>query len=136
MADLSVSIRGLQEAQRANAQAIAALQPSGPFGRAIVYGTTQTHRHAIYNTPWESGGLRAAHRMDARGLRGRVYIDPSAINPRQGNRRPAEYGAYLHAQGMRPGLRGGIRAFYAYTVKHDGPRIAQDAIRVIQRGLP
>ena len=133
---LRLTIEGIQQAQRANQQAIAAIKPSGAFGRAIKYATTQAHRYAIYNTPWDTGGLRASHRMKLQGLRGEVYIDPAAVNPRQRNARPAEYGARLHQQGMRPGVRGGIRAFYQYTVEHDGSTIGEEAIRMIVRGLP
>ena len=67
---------------------------------------------------------------------GRVDIDPAAVNPRQGNRRPSEYGYYLHRQGLRPGLRGGVRAFYQYTVQADGSRIVAHMLDIVRRGLP
>lgn len=136
MSDVTLTIEGLQKAQKANAQMIAAMKPGGAVGQAVRYATTQVHRRAIYNTPWDSGGLRAAHRMAASGLQGRVYIDQAATNPRQGGRRPAEYGAHLHKQGMRPGILGGIRAFYQYTAERDGPQIVKTAIGMIEKGLP
>lgn len=132
---MRLTIEGLQELQQLNAKIIAALQPSGALGRAIQYATTQVHRRAIYNTPWDTGGLRASHRMTVEASRGEVFIDPGAVNPRQHNKRPAEYGVYLHAQGMIPGLRGGIRAFYQYTVERDGPAIIKEAERMIIKGL-
>lgn len=133
---MKITIEGLQEAQQANAQIINALQPKGAYGRAVQFMTTEAHRRAIANTPWDTGGLRAAHRMKIKGLRARVYLDPGARNPRQGNRRPAEYGFELHKQGLIPGIRGGIRAFYQYTVDHDGPKIAKRAISILRKGLP
>ena len=131
-----ITIEGLQRAQQANEKMIVTLRPSGAFGRAILFATTEAHRRAVYNTPWDTGGLRASHRMEMDGLRGRVFIDPAAVNPRQGGRKPAVYGYYLHQQGMRPGLRGGIRAFYKYTVERDGKKIAERAIKLIRGALP
>lgn len=133
---MRITIQGLQEAQQANAQAINALQPKGAYGRAVQFMTTEAHRRAIANTPWDTGGLRAAHRMKIKGLRARVFLDPGARNPRQGGARPAEYGPRLHEQGMRPGLRGGIRAFYQYTAEHDGPKIVKRAMSILRKGLP
>jgi hypothetical protein len=130
-----ITIEGLQAAQQANEKMIAAMRPSGALGRGIVYATTQMHRSSVYNTPWDTGGLRAAHRMKVDGLRGMVFIG-SGANPAQGGAAPSEYGPILHAQGMRPGLRGGIRAFYAYTVETDGPKVARDALGIIKGGLP
>jgi hypothetical protein len=129
-----ITIEGLQQAQQANQRMMAAMRPSGSLGRGIVYATTQLHRRSVYNTPWDTGGLRAAHRMRVGGLRGMVFIG-GGMNPRQGSA-PSEYGPHLHAQGKRPGLRGGIRAFYAYTVDTDGPQIGRDALAIVKKGLP
>lgn len=131
-----VTIEGIQEAQQANEKAIRALKPAGSFGQAVKYTTTEAHRRSVYNTPWDTGGLRAAHRMQISGLRGEIFIDPGAVNPRQGGARPAVYGAVLHGQGMRPGLRGGVRAFYQYTAEQEGPGILREAEKILKRGLP
>ena len=136
MTSTRVTIEGLQQAQQANEKMMAALRPRGTFGRAVVYVTTELHRRAVHHTPWETGGLRAAHRMKVKDLRGEIYIDPAATNPRQGGRRPAEYGFHLHQQGNQPGLRGGVRAFYQYTVEHDGPAIARRGLEMIKGDLP
>jgi hypothetical protein len=47
--------------------------------------------------------------MELKGLRGRIYLDPSAINPRTGQK-PAVYGYYENK-------RGGEHAFYDRTVE-------------------
>ena len=133
---VDVGMEGLQEAQAGNEKTIAALKPSGLMGRAVLYLTTQAHRHAIYATPWDSGGLRASHRMEVKGLRGQVFIDPGAVNPMQGNTRPSEYGERLHDQGMVPGVRGGIRAFYQYTVEVGGPSMMRAVEHMLNAGLP
>jgi hypothetical protein len=129
------TIRGLQEAQEANAQVIAAVKPRGELGEAVRYATTEAQRWAIYYTPWDTGSLRASHQMKVKRTRGEVYIDPSAVNPRSGQR-PSKYGFYLHKQGKRPGVRGGVRAFYRQTVDAKGQRILDGAGRIILGGLP
>jgi hypothetical protein len=129
--DVRLTIRGIQEAQRANLRIINAMKPSGGLGRAIQYALGALHRRAVYNTPWDTGSLRASHRIEWNGgYRGRIYIDPGATNPRS-SQRPAEYGPRLHAQGKIPGIRGGVRAFYTYTVEAFGEQIARDAIRIV-----
>jgi len=134
MTHAELSIRGLQKAQQANARRIAALQPSGALGKALQAMVSQAHRWAIFYTPWETGSLRASHRMDVRGSRARVYIDPHARNPRS-KTRPAVYGPRLHKQGEIPGLRGGIRAFYAYAVKKQGDTIVKHGQNIIRDAL-
>ncbi len=82
-----------------------------------------------------AGSLRAAHRMGFTGLRGEVFIDPAAMNQAT-KRRPAVYGAHLHRQGLRPGIRGGTRAFYQQTVEFDGPGILKRGGAILKGGLP
>jgi hypothetical protein len=130
------SIQGIQKLQRANQRMIAALKPDGALGRMAQVMTAETHRRAVANTPWDTGGLRASHRMMVQGARGEVYIDPSVSNPRQGGKKPAEYGEHLHNQGMRPGIRGGTRAFYQYTVEREGEQIANQAMKDFVKALP
>ncbi len=131
-----ITIEGIQEASAANRRIIEAMKPDGALGRALKWLTTEAHRRATVNTPWDTGGLRNAHRMKVNGLRGEVYLDSSAVNPRQGGSRPAEYGFHLHGQGMRPGLRGGIRAFYQYTAERDGPDLVKRAGEMVRKELP
>lgn len=122
-----LTIRGIQEAQRWNLRAIAAMQPDGQFGRAIQYATTIVHRHAVSITHVDTGALRASHRIQLDGLRGRIYIDPSSVNPDSGAR-PAVYGAIEEA-------RGGSHAFYRRTVNETQNFIYQRLGIMIQRGV-
>jgi hypothetical protein len=115
--DIKLTITGIQEAQAANNRAIAALRPDGAFGRAVQYGTAAAHRYAVAVTHVDTGTLRASHRMEVNGLRGRVYIDPSATNPRSGGR-AAVYGPYEHD-------RGGEHAFYQVVYDQYGRGIEQ-----------
>ena len=125
--DLDLTITGVQEAQRANLEAIAALRPGGAFGRAVVYATTAAHRYAVAITHVDTGALRASHRVEVSGLRGRIYIDPGAVNPRSAQR-PAVYGPYEHA-------RGGSHAFYQRVVEERGRQIGERAMGMIVAGL-
>jgi len=132
---MELSIKGLQEAQQANLQMVRAMQPAGALGRAIQYAGLAMHRHVVPSTPHDYGALRAAHRVENKPLQARIYIDPGATAPRR-KARPAVYGAILHGQGMIPGLRSGIRAFYAYSVQTYGAKVAEGAIREFKRELP
>jgi|DewCreStandDraft_4_1066084.scaffolds.fasta_scaffold97844_3 hypothetical protein len=108
------SIQGLQEAQHANLRRINAMKPGGALGRAVQYTTVSAHRYAVSITHvwrYKGGGLRASHRMKVSGLRGEIYIDPTAVNPR--GQKPSVYGPAEHA-------RGGTHAFYARTQREYG----------------
>ncbi len=125
--DVKLSITGIQEAQAANNRVIAALQPSGALGRAVQYGTAAAHRYAVGVTHVDTGALRASHRMEVTGLRGRVYIDPSARNPRS-RQRTATYGPYEHD-------RGGEHAFYQRTIDEQGQSIEQAMMGLVKLGI-
>lgn len=126
--DVKLSITGIQEAQAANNRAIAALQPTGALGRAVQYGTVTAHRYAIGLTHVDTGALKASHRMEVTGLRGRIYIDPSTTNPRS-RQAPVDYGPYEHD-------RGGSHAFYARVIDEHGPAIEAEMENIVKRGLP
>lgn len=126
---MQLSIRGIQEVQKANEQIIAMLRPNSAFGRAVQYATIQAHRYVVAITHVDSGALRASHRMEIKGLHGRIFIDPTSpgINRRRGRRRasqtalrPAVYGPMEHA-------RGGSHAFYQRTEREAGTRISRAA---------
>jgi hypothetical protein len=112
-------IRGIQEAQNDNAKRIAALKPQGELGQQIKDLTTSAHRYAISITHVLTGSLRASHRMEVKGLRGRIYLDPGAVNPRS-KQKPSIYGYYENR-------RGGEHAFYDRTVDEYADK-AEDAI--------
>lgn len=123
-----VTIRGLQEAQAANVQIIAALRPSGAFGRAIQYATASAHRYAASVTAVDTGAWRASHRMAVTGLRGDVFLAAGALNPRSGT--PVETYATIWE------ARGGRHAAYRRTVDEAGPRIQAEAGAMVLGDLP
>jgi len=131
MAEPGISLEGLQEALEQNARRIAALKPGGARAKAVQYGITALHRYAVSIThvwKYKGGGLRASHRMEVSegGEHGRIYIDPTAVNPR--GQRPAEYGPYEHA-------RGGSHAFYDRTLSEHGPQVTAEMQRMITEGI-
>jgi len=113
-----VTIKGIQEAQQRNQRQIAALRPSGPFGAAVREATVQLQRFAIGITHVDTGALKGSHTMEVRGLYGRIFIDPSAVNPK--GQRPARYGPFEHE-------RGGSHAFYDRTVAEHGQQVVDRA---------
>jgi hypothetical protein len=126
-----VGVSGIQEAQNANAKAIAAIRPSGALGRAIRNATAEAHRYVVAITHvwhYKGGALRAAHRMKVTDVRGEIFLDPKARSPRTGQL-VTEYGPEEHR-------RGGSHAFYERTEKERGPRIAARAMQTIKRGMP
>jgi len=124
-----MSIDGIQKLQDKNLRRMAELKPSGAAGKAIRYGLTRLHRYVVSIThvwKYKGGGLRASHRMGMDGLRGRIYIDPGAVNPR--GQKPVDYGPYEHA-------RGGTHAFYDRTVDEEGPETLRRMKEIVFRGL-
>ena len=128
-----LSIQGLQEAQERNLRRIAALRPEGVRGAAVQMGATRFHRALTQNTPWDTGALRASRRITFNSSvpRAQVFTSGNAYNPRSSTP-PAEYDVYLHAQGFKSGLRGGIRASFPYTMQQQGPQILADMTDMIQ----
>lgn len=125
---IDVSIRGLQEAQAAVLRAVAALRPTGALGKAVRYVTLAAHRWATAHTVVDTGSWRASHRPDVRGLTGRIFVDPAAVNPRGGH--PGVYGPALEL------TRGGRYAVYARTVNEAGPQLLKAGGKIIEDALP
>lgn len=140
---MTFDISGIQEAQQANQQAIAAARPSGAMGRAVQGATIEAQRYAISITHigrYRRGGryvgggaLRSSHRVGfdpsfGGSARGTIFIDPSSVNPVT-RQRPAVYGKFEHRRGFP-------HNFYERTVNERGARIAQEALQEIQRALP
>lgn len=107
---VKADIRGLQQAQAAMNRRIAELKPTGALGQAVQRAGLMIHRYVLGITHVDTGALRASHRVEINGTKGRIFIDPSARNPRTGAK-PAIYGMIEHA-------RGGKHAFYTRT-KHE-----------------
>lgn len=125
MAKLTIS--GLQKAQKANLTLIRSVQPRGVLGSSVKGATIQAHQAAVRKTHHKTGSLKASQRMKVNGLRGVIFIDPSAVNPRT-KQKPSEYGLVEHG-------RGGSHAFYERTLREDGKRIAKAACSEYLRGL-
>lgn len=121
------TIEGLQEAQEANLHNIWALRPTSDFGRAIKTGVILAEQVAVVKTHVATGSLRASHRIKLSGLRGMVYIDPHAVNPRT-KQKPSVYGVYEHN-------RGGSHAFYERVEREDGRWIAESVASELRSGL-
>lgn len=115
--DIRVTISGLQSVMARNDRRIARLRSNSDLGKAIQGATAEAHRYATAVTHVDTGSLRASHRMEVNGLRGRVYLAPEAINPRS-RQKTSVYGYYEHE-------RGGTHAFYQRTVNERGPQIRQ-----------
>lgn len=120
--DVTLTITGLQEAQAMNNRAIAALRPEGALGKAVQAATADVQRWAVIYTHVDTGALRASHRMEVGGVRGRVYIGGGS-NPRSGLA-TAVYGPVEHA-------RGGSHAFYDRVVSEQGDAIVARAAGLV-----
>ncbi len=134
----AISIVGLQEAQQRNLNRSAAMyKPDGVVQRELQSVTIAAHRYAVSithvgryrsNGKWAGGGtLRASHRIKMDRMRGIIFIDPSARNPRS-KTPPVEYGVYENA-------RGGTHAFYDRTMTEAVPNLLQVAKENITRSL-
>jgi hypothetical protein len=121
------TIEGLQEAQAACLLALAAMRPDGALGRSVQFGLAAASRYAIASTPVKSGAWRGSHRVKQSGLRGELFLDPSARNPRGG--RPAVYGARWETE------KGGRYAVYKNTYQQQNA-IAQAAATALIEELP
>jgi len=122
---VKLSITGLQRALENNQRRIEAMQPRGALGKAVQWGLLTALRYVLQIIHVDTGALRASQRMRLSGLRGTIYIDPAAVNPR--GHRPADYGPIEHA-------RGGSHAFYARTDAERGEEIVGGMIRIWARG--
>lgn len=122
------NIKGLQEAQAACLQLLAAMQPSGALGRAVQLGLATASRLAITGTPTDTGSWRASHRVALQGLRGEVFVDPSARNSKN-NALVRIYSAALARR------KGGRYDVYRTVYQQQGT-IAQAAARYVLEELP
>jgi hypothetical protein len=114
---IKANISGIQRAQAENNRRIAELKPQGAAGQALRRAGQMIIRYVVAITHVDTGALRASHRLEINGLRGRIYLDPSAKNPRTGAA-TAMYGAIEHA-------RGGKHAFYTRTKNEYGDEVVR-----------
>ncbi len=125
---IRITIKGLQEAQRATLQTIAAVKPSNGLGRAVQYMAIEAHRMAISFSHVDTGAMRASHVIDYTGpARYVIHLSESARNPRTGQR-TSVYGPYEHE-------RGASHAFYERTWRN-GDQLASRALSYLRSLLP
>lgn len=115
--DWQLTIDGLEEAQKVNMRRLYVLQPSSELGGAVQYAVEELQWYAKDITHIDTSALQASHLGEVYGLRGRIYINPSAINPR--GQAPEVYGPCEHE-------RGGSHAFYERTVAERGPGVLRE----------
>ena len=108
-------IRGLQEAQRWNARAIANMKPGGQFGRDLQTIISQVERYEVTIAHVDTGAMKNSIRMELKALEARTYIDPTARNPRT----RAVVARYAEIEDNR----GGSHAFAQRTVHEAVPGI-------------
>lgn len=126
-----MTIKGLQEAQAAMNQIVAEMQPRGAYGKAIQFVTTQAHAYLVKITHVDTGAYRASQRMEidlGAEPRGIIFVDPSATNPRSGER-VEDYAIIEEA-------RGGDHAAYNRTVTEIGDKVVKQAGAIIEGELP
>lgn len=140
---LHVTVAGIEAAQAAQFQLLAAVNPRGGLGRAVKVATEFVRDYAVAITHVQTGTLRASHRADFASGRllttfaaitireeamGRIYIDPSVRNPVTGQL-PSEYGFAEHS-------KGGSHAFYYRAHQEAGPTALALAHNVMMTELP
>jgi hypothetical protein len=132
---VKVVLDGAKEAQQANLRTMSQLSPSGRGGRAVFYMISDLWAYAVRITHRDTTALALSHRMQVKGNRGEVYLDPDAQNPRpQGPRQtkphptPAVYGVHEHN-------RGGDHAFYDRTIGERGSDSLDRAMQYLAAGV-
>ena len=128
MIQVRATIEGLQEAQDANLMVIAAMEPGGALEQATRWVLVGAHRYLVAITHVDTGAYRAGHRMELKGARGEIFVDPSAINPKTG-RKVTSYARHEEA-------RGGSHAAYGRTFDEVGARLVAEGQTIIMRALP
>jgi hypothetical protein len=130
--DWKIQIRGNKEAQRAMTVAANAVQPQGGLGRAIQFVTLGAMQYAMRVSHIITGALRSSHVPEFASAgnmsRGRVFIDPAAINPMHG-KPVTDYAAIEEA-------RGGSHAFYERTVAERGNYLVGRAAELVIAEMP
>jgi hypothetical protein len=123
---MTLTIKGLQEAQEWNLRSIRNMKSSGTFGDMLREIMTQLHRYQVSITHVDSGALRAAERIEINGMTGRLFVDESASSPKGG--KPSVYGQIEDA-------RGGDHAFGRNTAEQGAPSIIMIALSRFGRSL-
>lgn len=121
------TVQGLEKIQAAKLKMLAAMQPQGGLGKAVLYATKAMAEGVIQRAHRDTGTLAASIIPRVSGLRGLVYTG-AYQNPKSGT--PASvYAPFEEA-------RGGSHALYARTFQEDGLRVLEEAGKIIIAELP
>ena len=120
-------VKGYEQLQAANRALIAAMQPGGALGQAIVYGTQKMQEGVASRAHRDTGTYAASQTARVQGLVGHVYT--------AANRNP-KGGALASVYGPIEEARGGSHAAYATTVKSDAPSVMAEAVKLVIADLP
>jgi len=121
------TIRGIQEAQKANLEHIRDFEPNGAFQMAVKAGIILSQQSAVRKTHKVTGALAGSHRIQLRGNSGSVFLDPNARNPHS-RALTSVYGIVEHK-------RGGSHAFYRRVRDEDGTMIQRAVAKEFLRGF-
>ena len=124
---MGLEIKGIQEAQARNLKWVAALKPSGAFGKAIKDVTVKAHRFLVMITHVDTGSYRASQRMEVKELEGRLFVDPSATNP-VSSIRPSLYSISEESRGGEHAAYGRTEAYVKKTLLRNGVRIVRNEL--------
>ena len=127
MANIQMTITGIQEVMARNNRRIATMKTGGEAEDAVRDAIIQLHHYAVQITHVDTGALRASHRMELNGLEGTVYLDPGASNPRSRVK--------TSVYGMVENARGGEHAFYDRTIAEIGGKVSDQAQRRIAEAV-
>lgn len=124
-----IQISGIAEVNAAIRRVSGALHPGGEMSRAVEWMTLAALRGVKARTDVDTGAYRAGQTSEMQNaLTGRVFIDPSARNPR--SRVPVVvYGPIEEA-------RGGTHAAYQRTYSEQGGAIVNEAGNMLVRAFP
>lgn len=100
--ELSAGMQDIVAANRANRELLRFLRDKSENGLAwqvVAHGVLRLQSGAQTRSPYLTGTLAFAHTGEVYGIddgaEGRIYIDPSIVNPVFGGR-PADYGIEVH----------------------------------------
>jgi hypothetical protein len=121
------TVQGLEKIQAARLKLLKAMEPSGAFGRAVLYATTELFEGVQGRIHVDTGTYRAAQIPKVQGLVDQIYTG-AYRNPKSGTA-ASVYGPYEEA-------RGGSHAAYANTVRSDAPGVLGQAAKLVIEDLP
>lgn len=123
----SATVQGFEQLQAANRQLVAAMQPSGPLGKAVIQATTVLRAGTAARAHRDTGTFAASQMVAVSGLVGTVFT-ASNRNPKSGVA-ASTYGPFEEA-------RGGSHAAYRQTVTQDATKALTEAAAIIIQALP